>query len=190
MVVYALSEADKVIRSDGYVPLAHNRESPGHCYRTPVCMWFRYWPNLIDLSFWQRMKNTLKGVRARNRREWLCMPNQCLPLCATNRPGCSLVASRGWIQPTGVRPHKAVTSSVLWFCIVCSCFNVLMFHVQSSIQLLYAINHFQFITFRVRHSRREMYIGHGPLCVCLSVCLSLGAFLHYCTDPDVTWEMV
>ena len=29
-------------------------------------------------------------------------------------------------------------------CIVCSCFNVLMFHVQSIIELLYAINHFSF----------------------------------------------
>jgi len=26
--------------------------------------------------------------------------------------------------------------------------------------------------------------------VCLSACLSLGPFPHYCTDPDVTWEMV
>jgi len=25
--------------------------------------------------------------------------------------------------------------------------------------------------------------GHGHLCVCLS----LAAFPHYCTDPDVTW---
>jgi len=47
------------------------------------------------------------------------------------------------------------------------------------------------ITFRVRRSRGEMYIGHGRLCacvsVCLSVCLSLAALPHYCTDPDVTW---
>jgi len=28
-----------------------------------------------------------------------------------------------------------------------------------------------------------MYIGHGSLCVCLS----LAAFPHYSTDPDVTW---
>jgi len=28
-----------------------------------------------------------------------------------------------------------------------------------------------------------MYIGHGRLCVCLS----LSAFPHYCTDPDITW---
>jgi len=35
-------------------------------------------------------------------------------------------------------------------------------------------------TFRMRHSRGEMYIGLGRLCVCLS----LGAFPHYCTDPD------
>jgi len=32
-----------------------------------------------------------------------------------------------------------------------------------------------------------MYSGHGgPLCVCLS----LAAFPHYCTHPDVTWRMV
>ena len=31
-----------------------------------------------------------------------------------------------------------------------------------------------------------MYCCHGHLCVCLSVCLSLDAFLHYYTDPDVT----
>jgi len=29
---------------------------------------------------------------------------------------------------------------------------------------------------------------HGRLRVCLRVCLSLAAFLHYCTDPDVTWR--
>ena len=34
-----------------------------------------------------------------------------------------------------------------------------------------------------------MYIDHGRLCVsaCLSVCLYLAAFPHYCTDPDVSW---
>ena len=40
-----------------------------------------------------------------------------------------------------------------------------------------------FVTFRVKRSRGEMYIGHGRLCVCLSV----AAFPHYCADPDVTW---
>jgi len=40
------------------------------------------------------------------------------------------------------------------------------------------------VTFGVRHSRGEMYIGHGRLCVCLS----LAAFSHYCMDPNVTWE--
>jgi len=40
------------------------------------------------------------------------------------------------------------------------------------------------ITFRVRRSRGEMYIGHARLC------LSLVAFPYYCTDPDVTWGMV
>jgi len=48
-----------------------------------------------------------------------------------------------------------------------------------------------FITFRVRRSRRqgEMYIGHGRLYVCVSICPSpVVAFPHYCTDPDVTWR--
>jgi len=39
---------------------------------------------------------------------------------------------------------------------------------------------------RVRHRRGEMYVGHGRLCVCVSVCLSLAAFLHYCID--VHWR--
>jgi len=43
--------------------------------------------------------------------------------------------------------------------------------------------YYYIITFCVRHGRGEMYIGHD----CLSVCLSLAAFPHYCTDPDVTW---
>jgi len=35
-----------------------------------------------------------------------------------------------------------------------------------------------------------MYIGHGRLCVCVSIYLSLAAFPHYCTDPDVTLGMI
>ena len=42
---------------------------------------------------------------------------------------------------------------------------------------------FRLFTFRVRRSRGEMYIGHSRL----SVCLSLAAFPHYCTDLEVTW---
>jgi len=37
---------------------------------------------------------------------------------------------------------------------------------------------------REAYSRGEMYIGHGHV----HVCLSLAAFPHYCTDPNVTWE--
>jgi len=48
---------------------------------------------------------------------------------------------------------------------------------------------FSFITFRVRHSRGEMYIGHERLYV-VSVCLSAAACPHYCTDPDVSWGVV
>jgi len=36
--------------------------------------------------------------------------------------------------------------------------------------ILAAATTLQFITFRVTHSRGEMYIGHGRLCVCVSVC--------------------
>jgi len=32
-----------------------------------------------------------------------------------------------------------------------------------------------------------MYTGLGRLSVCVSDCLSLAAFPHYCMDPDVTW---
>jgi len=31
-----------------------------------------------------------------------------------------------------------------------------------------------------------MHIGHGRLCVCVS----LAAFPHYCMDPDVSWGIV
>jgi len=42
------------------------------------------------------------------------------------------------------------------------------------------------VTFRVRHSRGEMYIGHGQMCVCLSLA-AFPYYSHYCTDPDVSW---
>ena len=53
---------------------------------------------------------------------------------------------------------------------------------QSTVDLLVII-------FRVSRRRREMYCGHARLCVCLcvSVCLTGAACLHYCTDLDVTW---
>jgi len=47
------------------------------------------------------------------------------------------------------------------------------------------LQHLDIITFCVSRRRRKMYCGH-PLC--LSVCLSAAACLHYCTDPDVTWR--
>ena len=49
------------------------------------------------------------------------------------------------------------------------------------------------ITSRVSRRRREMYSGHGRLCVfvsvsvCVSVCLYLAAFPHYCTDLYMSW---
>jgi len=46
--------------------------------------------------------------------------------------------------------------------------------------------HVFMVTFRMRHSRDEMYIGHS----CLCVCLSFTTFPHDCMDPVVTWGMV
>jgi len=54
-----------------------------------------------------------------------------------------------------------------------------------SILLTYHVLNLPIITFRVSHRRCEMYCGHVRLCV--YVCLSATACLHYCTDPDVTW---
>ena len=48
------------------------------------------------------------------------------------------------------------------------------------------------VTFRVRRSRGEMYIGHDRLCVCVSLCLSMCLSVprriptQYCMDPDVS----
>jgi len=42
----------------------------------------------------------------------------------------------------------------------------------------------------VSRRRRKMYCGHARLCVCVSVCLSAAVRPHYCTDPDVTWDVV
>jgi len=45
------------------------------------------------------------------------------------------------------------------------------------------------VTFRIRHSQARCTVDTAVcLCLSLSVCLSLAAFLHYCTDPDVTSE--
>ena len=43
------------------------------------------------------------------------------------------------------------------------------------------------VMFRVSCRQCKMYIGHGRLCVCVSVSLSLAVVPHYCSDPDVTW---
>jgi len=60
---------------------------------------------------------------------------------------------------------------------------------SKSVECLTKISRDQYIhQFIVTRRRREMYIGHARLCVC--VCLSLAACPHYCTDPDVTCGMV
>jgi len=59
-------------------------------------------------------------------------------------------------------------TGVLWFCIVCSCFNVL-FQAQSTIELLYRINHFSFFWATVYKTVHPM---SSDRCLsCLSVTL-------------------
>jgi len=48
----------------------------------------------------------------------------------------------------------------------------------------------QIVTFRVTHSRGEMHIGRGRLCLSVCQCLSHAAFPHYWTDQNVSWGMV
>ena len=62
----------------------------------------------------------------------------------------------------------------------CWCLCILQMHVCMIMMMMIII----IITFRVRRSRCEQYIGHGRLCVCLS----LDEFPHYCTDSNVTWR--
>jgi len=44
--------------------------------------------------------------------------------------------------------------------------------IQGYMKLHYSVGYYV-ITFRVRRGRGEMYIGHGRLCVCLSMCLTV-----------------
>jgi len=64
------------------------------------------------------------------------------------------------------------------------CHSVPLIHLQH--MALYWL--FSFITFRTSHRWCEVYIGNACLCVC--VCLSAATCPHYCTDPDVSWEMM
>jgi len=80
-----------------------------------------------------------------------------------------------WSAAGGRRSLVTGTCSTLYVATRSSC----TVHYQST----------PLVAFRVIRRRREMYIGHARLCVplCLSVCLSLAACPHYCTDPDVSW---
>jgi len=65
---------------------------------------------------------------------------------------------------------------------VCLC--LLMSLIQYLLMLLISPTLLRLVTFYMSCRQREMYIGHARMCVC--VWLSLAAFPHYCTDPDVT----
>ena len=58
----------------------------------------------------------------------------------------------------------------------CEFVEALLYVVQLIADLLWTSG--EFVTFRVRHSRGEMYIGHGCLCVCLSVPCRIPTLLH------------
>ena len=68
---------------------------------------------------------------------------------------------------------------------VSNCGNVTLLKCWYVLSNIKSILVFIVITFRVSRRRREMYCGHARLCV--RVCVSAVACLHYCTDPDVTW---
>ena len=84
-----------------------------------------------------------------------------------------------WRQPSltlQLHLHLSPTSMLLCF--------IILFSVRDLVvKIMYAMSYALLITFPVSRRRREMYIGHARLCVCLS----LAAFPHYCTDSDVSW---
>jgi len=82
---------------------------------------------------------------------------------------------------SGARPHRLLPSSLL-------AASSSLSRARDCMLERWKFSTEVVITFYVRRRRREMYGGHGRLCLC--VCLSLPAFSHYWTDPDVTWGMV
>jgi len=70
--------------------------------------------------------------------------------------------------------------AVFWTCPLAAISSTVLFKVPPTGERQYLC----YIS-RVAYNRGEMYSGHSGLCV--SVCLSLAAFPHYCTDLDVTW---
>ena len=87
---------------------------------------------------------------------------------------CNRLDFEGDLHPD-IHHHQFTTSTTsIWMA---------FFRLNSSKREPLVINGMGLFTFRVRHSRGEMYIGHGRVCVCLS----LATFPHYCMDLDVTW---
>jgi len=68
-------------------------------------------------------------------------------------------------------------------CLSCCAVNIVKRNSSSNCNGKVSWMQWAVVTFHERRSRGEMYIGHGRLCVCLS----LAAFQHYCMDPDVSW---
>jgi len=79
---------------------------------------------------------------------------------------------------------ESASPFVLWICLNTYGFKkfVCLLRTVRSYEI-YFFPHKFVTTFRVRHSWGEMY--SSPVCV--SVCLTLASFPHYCTNPDVTW---
>jgi len=99
-----------------------------------------------------------------------------------------------WLERACSRSHRPLlqrfqpTAVTVQFKILCWLLLVCSFQFYFSATVDHLSGCWALITFRVIRRRREIYTGHAPLCVCVSVCLSFAAFPHYCTDLDVTWK--
>jgi len=78
-----------------------------------------------------------------------------------------------------------VSSAVGNFSKSCTSENIPVAHIGQDVftNKSESVGGFLHFTWGVRRNLGEMYSGDGWL----SVCLSVTAFPHYCTDPDVSW---
>jgi len=132
--------------------------------RQPIFSW-------ITRSKWTHFNNFWYA-------EYWRITHQMLLICP---PHLQHVANVPWkIQKKSFVSNKSswtfavATGQVLraWSCVYFfDCWETVYCELNTTVQ------HRRVITFRVRHSRGKMYIGHLSLCVC--VCLSIAAFPHY-----------
>ena len=155
----------------------------------PLVMWHVWWWSLL----WYIITTRRTGLDM----NFIFCRIYCMKTSLTMpRSDWSILALRKWSQPIVAWGRHALRCSMphrkccvmRWNRPVRWLLMIMMNRVICGASALYWCVSL-LIIFRMRHSRDEMYIGHGRLCFCMSVCLSLAAFPHYCTDPDVTWGM-